>query len=505
MDQTQLDASLQKGIKAARRGHKEPAQKLLGQVVQADPANEQAWLWLSKVVEQPEKKAQCLERVIQLNPDNQWAAQELAALQSQPAAAEEIVAVDAAPDVEAQPELKPISADYKLEVLNCPNCGSPLNIQGGAGVKTIVCNACGSVIDLTPEQAAVIGQASKKKRPLLPIQLGATFKLGDATYQVIGWIRYEGRDDEDRWRWDEWLLASGDGEFRWLTYDPEDGFALQKKVPLSGPVDFMRSTTIPVPDGGTARVTERAQARIIALDGELTWRAKVGERIRYMDAKKGEQRYSVEFTPDEVELSVGKTISEEAVWQSLGNQEIVAALQKQKATRGIYRRLALASLLFLLLSCGCMLFTAASGTSLLRQDVSLSRGESITTNPFVVKSGRIHEVTLQASNPSDQWGPITVESLDSKGTKTLLFTKTFGDGDSSVSHTFRPKQSGAYRLIVTLKDGQMTQVNATITVRGGIWASFLFVFFIIIMVILGFIFFIKGRGAKPPYSHTLVK
>ena len=503
MDQTQIDANLQKGIKAARRGHKEPAQKLLGQVVKADPSNEQAWMWLAKVVEQPEQKAQCLERVIQLNPDNQWAAQELAALQNQSAPADKTIVSAPAAEAETPPELKPISADYKLEVLNCPNCGSPLDIQGGAGVKTIVCQACGSVIDLTPEQAAVIGQASKKKRPLLPIELGATFKLGDARYQVIGWLRYEGWDDEDRWRWDEWLLASSEGEFRWLTYDPEEGFALQKKVPLSGPVDFGQAT-IPVPDGA-ARVTERAQAKIIALDGELTWRAKIGERIRYMDAKKGEQRYSVEFTPDEVELSVGKTVPEEAVWQSLGNQEIVAALQKQKATRSIYRRLALASLLFLLLSCGCMLFTAASGTSLLRQDVSLSRGESVTTNPFTVKSGRVHEVTLQASNPSDQWGPITVEALDSKGNKTLLFTKTFGDGDSSVSHTFRPKQSGQYRLIVTLKEGQMTQVNATITVRGGIWASFLFVFFIIMMVILGFIFFIKGRGAKPPYSHTLAK
>jgi hypothetical protein len=51
----------------------------------------------------------------------------------------------------------------------------------------------------------------------------------------------------------------------------------------------------------------------------------------------------------------------------------------------------------------------------------------------------------------------------------------------------------------------MTKANATVTVRGGIWASFLFVFFIIIMVIPGFIFFIKGRGASPPYSHTLAK
>jgi len=393
MDQAQIEATLQKGMKAAKRGHKEPAQRLLGQVVQADPSNEQGWLWLSRVVDAPEQKAQCLERVIQLNPDNQWAVEQLNALQSEAAPPEA-----APPSPAEEPTLQPISSDYKLEVLSCPNCGSPLDIQGGAGVKTIVCNACSSVIDLTPEQAAVIGQASKKARALLPIELGTEFTLGDAAYQVIGWLRYRGWDDEGRWRWDEWLLATGGGEFRWLTYDPEAGFALQKKVPLTGPVDF-RQAAIPVPDG-QARVTERAQAKIIAMDGELTWRAKVGERIRYMDAKKGDLSYSVEFTPDEVELLAGKEVPEDAVWQSFGNQAMVDALQNQKATRGNYRRVAIASLLFLFLSLFCMC-VGVPGTSLFRQDVALTRGEAVTVGPFTVKNGLVHEFTLLASNPSN--------------------------------------------------------------------------------------------------------
>jgi len=98
-----------------------------------------------------------------------------------------------------------------------------------------------------------------------------------------------------------------------------------------------------------------------------------------------------------------------------------------------------------------------------------------------------------------------VEALDSQGNKILLFTKTFGDGDSQVLHHFRPSQGGEYYLILMLKEGQMASVNVTVSVRGGIWASTLFVFFAVLMVILGFVFFIKGRGANPPYSHTLVK
>ena len=84
MNEPQVKEALEKGIRAARRGRKEPAQRLLGQVVQAEPNNEEAWLWLARVIDQPADRAACLQRVIEINPNNSWAAEQLAELQSQP-------------------------------------------------------------------------------------------------------------------------------------------------------------------------------------------------------------------------------------------------------------------------------------------------------------------------------------------------------------------------------------------------------------------------------------
>lgn len=47
--------------------------KLLSQVVQQDPDNELAWLWLARTMSDPAKRLQCIERVLAINPNNKTA------------------------------------------------------------------------------------------------------------------------------------------------------------------------------------------------------------------------------------------------------------------------------------------------------------------------------------------------------------------------------------------------------------------------------------------------
>lgn len=67
------DDLLRKGIEAAKASNKAEARRLLGQVVQTNPENEMAWLWLGGVVETIEQQIFCLEKVLAINPDNQMA------------------------------------------------------------------------------------------------------------------------------------------------------------------------------------------------------------------------------------------------------------------------------------------------------------------------------------------------------------------------------------------------------------------------------------------------
>jgi tetratricopeptide (TPR) repeat protein len=69
---------LEQGIQAAQAGRREQARALLTKVVEADERNEQAWLWLAGMVDDPADMRTCLENVLDLNPGNAKAQQGLA-------------------------------------------------------------------------------------------------------------------------------------------------------------------------------------------------------------------------------------------------------------------------------------------------------------------------------------------------------------------------------------------------------------------------------------------
>lgn len=66
-------------IEAIKAGNKQLGQQLLAQILQSDPNNEQAWLWMSAVVDE-DKRKYCIERVLKINPNNILASQALSQL-----------------------------------------------------------------------------------------------------------------------------------------------------------------------------------------------------------------------------------------------------------------------------------------------------------------------------------------------------------------------------------------------------------------------------------------
>lgn len=66
----EVERLLAEGQNAARKGDKASARALLTQVVERDPHNEMAWMWLSGVVQEPEEQQICLENVLVINPQN---------------------------------------------------------------------------------------------------------------------------------------------------------------------------------------------------------------------------------------------------------------------------------------------------------------------------------------------------------------------------------------------------------------------------------------------------
>ena len=71
---------LRSAIEAIQNGDQATGQRLLAQVLQSDPRNVQAWLWLSSVVEGDERRRDCLRRALAIDPQNEAARAGLAQL-----------------------------------------------------------------------------------------------------------------------------------------------------------------------------------------------------------------------------------------------------------------------------------------------------------------------------------------------------------------------------------------------------------------------------------------
>ncbi len=78
-----VDGMVREGISAYRAGKKDEARALLMRAVEIDEHHEQAWLWLSAVVDSVEEQIICLENVLAINPGNERARQGLATLRPQ--------------------------------------------------------------------------------------------------------------------------------------------------------------------------------------------------------------------------------------------------------------------------------------------------------------------------------------------------------------------------------------------------------------------------------------
>lgn len=66
---------LENGVTAAKAGNKQLAMQHLRQAVTEDPNNINAWLWISSLVDSPEQKVFCYQKVLKLDPNNKYALQ----------------------------------------------------------------------------------------------------------------------------------------------------------------------------------------------------------------------------------------------------------------------------------------------------------------------------------------------------------------------------------------------------------------------------------------------
>jgi tetratricopeptide (TPR) repeat protein len=110
-----LESLLREAGAAARAGDLSEAERLYRRVIDRSPANVGAWLGLGAVLSEPGRKAECFEKVLELDPGNADAAASLERLRAVLPAAGEKLHCAFHPNVET--------------VLRCSQCGRPICVR----------------------------------------------------------------------------------------------------------------------------------------------------------------------------------------------------------------------------------------------------------------------------------------------------------------------------------------------------------------------------------------
>lgn len=76
-ENAKLQEKLRQGIEAARRGDRIAARRLLQGVISEERNNEIAWMWMASVVDTDAERRSCLEKALQINPNNERAREAL--------------------------------------------------------------------------------------------------------------------------------------------------------------------------------------------------------------------------------------------------------------------------------------------------------------------------------------------------------------------------------------------------------------------------------------------
>lgn len=195
-----------------------------------------------------------------------------------------------------------MTAQRATRSIACPSCGGSVELRAAGYSVSVVCQYCGSTLDVSHPEVALISKY-EENAARLAIPLGSKGTLKGMEAQVIGYMR-RSIDGEG---WDEYLLFNPYHGYRWLVHD-DDGWWMGTML-----------TSLPSGDDdsvivGSNRFTnedgESYVAEVETVVGEFYWRVEKGDTVELTNFESGNSTVARERSGNEVNWTVSEPLYE---------------------------------------------------------------------------------------------------------------------------------------------------------------------------------------------------
>jgi hypothetical protein len=353
------------------------------------------------------------------------------------------------------------------ETIRCPSCASPYEGPRVESTEMIVCQSCGSTLELGEGEARLLGK-NKGQQPEFTFKVGDEIRLESVEYQVMGRMFYVEYDEGEHYPSAEYALYHPEDGYLWLS-EEQGHFTISR--PEHGAAHFPEIETPKAKvrhNRDTYKFFEAGTVSLRWVDGALPWRAQVGEQTHYRYAINPPEYIEQEITGNEMELFKGRYVSRSEMEEAVRDDLILPT------PRGVYScqpysrpdwlkgwtwigSIFLALNLFLLL----MSFSLDEGKPVLDETITYDQyKQEHISKPFYIENPN-EIVRLIGSAPlRNSWVSLDLALLDEQDrVRTEFYDEAsyyygrdsdgrWTEGSRTLKTYFKIKDPGEYRLLV---------------------------------------------------------
>lgn len=300
-----------------------------------------------------------------------------------------------------------------VKAFKCTSCGGDI-VKGtrlerddeddeDVSVPVAKCVQCGKEYDrYTEVYYSIFSDLFNFDKDVSLLKLGLKGTLHGKEYEIIGRIRYQEEDEYEKSTWNEWVAVCSEGNYYY--FSEEDGKFIIYTEYNPEFIDLDSESTSISFEGKKIKKEESFVSRIVYVEGELPWKAEIGESSLCYEFKKDGKYYSIEHSDNEVSVTKGERVSHGELMDAFGISEYKDAYNNTLAKRKKYKRKKIIYLAGLLISLGAMIH----GCSFSEPVEGIMNARKILTQNILItdEEGSIYQSSLI-------FGPFNIENGDS--------------------------------------------------------------------------------------------